>query len=92
LYKNELIQLHQFLLYLCKFFEDNGASKSYFEEYLKTGIASHHIHKTKAEHKYAIFVLARCMTSILAEHQENVPRGIVAKMEEIAQRYKSDAT
>jgi len=89
LYKDELIQIHQFLLYLCKFFQDNGISKRYFEDYTKANIASHHIHKTKAEHEHAIFLLAKSISSVLVvQHGEVVPQRTVTDFERLAERSK----
>ena len=89
LYKDELIHIHQLLVYLSKFLEDNGAPRSFFKDYTKIGIGPHHIHKTKAEHKYAIFVLGKCISSVLAEHKV-VPRSIEKKLENMAERCKID--
>jgi len=90
LHKDELIQMHQFLLYLCKFFQDNGVSKCYFEDYTKANIASHHIHKTKAEHEHAIFLLAKSISSALAVHSDIVPEKAIRDFERLAERSKRD--
>ncbi len=85
MYKEELIYLHQLLLYLSKFLMDNGAPKSYFEEYKKLNISPHHIHKRKVEHRYAVFVLSKCISDVLVKHGA-VPQGIADKMEFMVQR------
>lgn len=90
MYKNEIISLHLFFTYLMKFLVDNGVSKSYFEEYLKLGISPHHIHKTKAEHTYAIFLLAQSISNVLAENVEILPRSVANRLGEIAEKYKSE--
>jgi len=73
-----------------RFFIDNGVSKSYFEEYFKFGISPHHIHKTKAEHKYAIFLLAWSISNVLAENGEILPKSLANRLGEIAQKCKED--
>jgi hypothetical protein len=90
LHKDELIQMHQFLLYICKFFQDNGVSKCYFEEYTKANIASHHIHKTKAEHRHAIFLLAKSIASALAAHSDIVPEKCIGDLNRLVERSKRD--
>lgn len=90
MYKDELIHLHRLLIYLMKFLVDNGVSKSYFEEYANLNISPHHIHRTKAEHKYAIFVLAWRISKVLAEDNEVIPRSVADRLEEIAKRCKGD--
>jgi len=89
LYKEELVGLHQFLVYTCRFLEDNGASKGYFKEYVSLNISPHHIHKRKAEHKHAIIVLSKCVSQALAEHNI-VPAGLAGRFEELAQKCRED--
>ncbi len=88
MYKDEMINLHQLLIYLMKFLVENGVSKSYFEEYMKLGISPHHIHRTKAEHKYAIFLLASEISKVLSQSNEVVPRGVADRLNELAERCK----
>ncbi len=90
MYKDELIYLHQFFIYLMRFLVDNGVSSDYFREYIELGISPHHIHRTKAEHKYALFLLASEISYVLAENNEIIPRGIAKKLKEIADRAKED--
>lgn len=90
MYKDELIHLHQLLMYLMRFLMDNGVPKSFFEEYTEIGISPHHIHKTKTEHKYAIFVLSSAISNVLSENSETVPRGATTRLKRLAQRCKRD--
>ncbi len=90
MYKNELLSLHLLFTYLMKFLVDNGISRSYFEEYLKLGISPHHIHRTKAEHTYAIFLLAQSISTVLAENGEILPRSLANRLGEIAEKYKAE--
>jgi hypothetical protein len=92
MYKDELIHIHQLLIYLMKFLVDNGVSKSYFKDYLDLSISPHHIHRTKAEHKYAIFVLALGISKVLAENNEIIPRSISKKLEELAERARTEVS
>ena len=87
MYKEELINLHQFLLHICRFLEDYGAPNTYFEDYEKLGIGPHHIHKRKVEHKHVIFVLSHCISKALAEH-DILPKSIPKRFEGIAVRCK----
>ncbi len=86
MYKDELIHLHQLLVYLRKFFVDNGVSESYFGEYIALNISPHHIHKRKIEHKYAVLVLASSISNVLADTQEIVPRGVADRLNDMAKR------
>jgi hypothetical protein len=66
MYKEELILIHQLMVYLMRFLIDSGASDSYFEDYKNLGINPHHIYRTKAEHKYAVFLLAKGISEIMS--------------------------
>lgn len=90
MYKDELIHLHQLFVYLMRFLLDNGVPKKFFDEYVDIGVSPHHIHKTKAEHKYAIFVLAWSISNVLAENNEIVPRGVAKRLKILANRCKRD--
>lgn len=90
LYRDELLQLHQFLLYFSKFLMDNGIPKSCFEEYEKIGVSPHHVQKTNDEHRCAVFALARCLSKVLSE-QGIVPRDVATMLGKLAQRRRADA-
>lgn len=90
MYKDELIHLHRLLIYLMRFLIDNGVSKTFFKDYTKLNISPHHIHRTKSEHKYAVFVLAGKISKVLAENGDIIPRSIANRLGEIADRCKSD--
>ena len=91
MYKDELIQLHQFLVYVLKYLEDGYEVKDECEEYFRLNISPHHIHRTKAEHKYAIFVLSESISEVVAKknnglNQTNVSNGL----SELAKRSKKE--
>ncbi len=90
MYKDELLHLHQLLIYLMNFLVDNGVSKDFFKEYKDLGISPHHIHRTKAEHKYAIFVLAHGISTVLAENNEIVPMSVAKRLGVLAKRCKTE--
>lgn len=90
LYKDELIYLHQLMLYLCRFLMDNGVPKSYFDEYTSLNISPHHIHKRKIEHKYAVLMLASGISNVLADNQEIVPKRVANRLRDMARRCESE--
>ena len=49
MYKDEMIQLHQFLVYVLKYLAENDQIKNDCSEYISLNISPHHIHKTKAD-------------------------------------------
>ena len=62
-----MIQVHQFLVYILKYLAEDDQITNDCSEYISLKISPHHIHKTKAEHKYAIFVLCKIISQLVAE-------------------------
>ncbi len=71
MYKDELIQIHQFLVYVLKNLEDEYGVKDECKDYICLNISPHHIHRTKAEHKYAIFVLSTAISEVISNNNHN---------------------
>ncbi|MGZ7116244.1 MAG: UPF0058 family protein [Methanobacterium sp.] len=91
MYKDELIQLHQFLVYVLKYLEDGYEVKDECEEYFHLNISPHHIHRTKAEHKYAIFVLSESISDLLAKRNNlSTPSNVSNGLSELAKRSKKE--
>ncbi|HML04379.1 MAG TPA: UPF0058 family protein [Methanobacterium sp.] len=90
MYKDELIQLHQFLVYVLKYLEDGYEVKDECEEYFRLNISPHHIHRTKAEHKYAIFVLSELISELVAKNNGSAPTNVSNGLSELAKRSKKE--
>ena len=91
MYKDELIQLHQFLVYVLKYLEDGYEVRDECVEYFRLNISPHHIHRTKAEHKYAIFVLSSSISEVLARKNNGAPpTNVVNGLSELAKRSKKE--
>ncbi len=73
-----------------KFLLANGAPESYFQEYLSMDMSPHHIHKTKAEHKYAVLLLASGISRALAENSELVPITLSQRLNKLILRSKKE--
>ena len=61
--KEELIQLHMLLAQVKKYCEENGPTCD-FTEYNELGISPFQVHRSKEEHKQAIFVLGTELASM----------------------------
>ncbi len=55
MYKDEMIQLHQFLVYILKYLAENDQIKNDCSEYISLKISPHHIHKTKSRTQTCYF-------------------------------------
>jgi len=56
MHKEELIQLHTYMAQMKRYFERNGLTHE-FDDYKALSISPVHIHRSKADHKRAIFIL-----------------------------------
>ena len=60
-------------------------------EYITLKISPHHIHKTKAEHKHAIFVLCKIISQVIAEKEENsIPDNVRNSLSDLVIRSQNE--
>jgi len=82
--KDELIQLHTFLYqmrtHIEQLCENNGCNSKNYE---KLEITPYQIHKSKREHKLAVFTLSKDIAGILSDNDSDLG------LEKIAGRKKS---
>lgn len=68
MHKDELIQLHSLLSQVKRYLEtENTAAQEKFAEYRRLGVAPQHIHKSKTQHKKAVFLLGQEIAGVVAE-------------------------
>jgi len=88
--KEELIQIHTFLLQLRTQIEnltENNDSQA-FSSYDKLDIGPHKIHKSKNEHKLAVFELNKGIAKLLQENNFSIFQNIYKNLEEICNRFR----
>lgn len=88
--KEELIHLHILLAQLKRHFEENELGGD-FSKYQSLQISPGHIHRSKAEHKQAIFVLGNELASMISD--DNGLSGVgrtSARMQELADRIAAE--
>ncbi|AEH59908.1 Protein of unknown function UPF0058 [Methanosalsum zhilinae DSM 4017] len=83
MHKDELIQLHTLMAQIKRYFESQGIEHD-FEEYQSLSISPMHIHRSKAEHKHAIFVLGNHLASIISEDENSSIAQTTSRMQELA--------
>ncbi len=73
--KDELIQLHSLLCQVKRFLETNEESgqNQAFEDYADLGVAPQHIHKSKTQHKKAVFLLGKEIAGVVAQKMPEGP-------------------
>lgn len=67
-----------------RFFEDNGRGE--FSQYQSLQISPIHVHRSKAEHKHAIFVLGKEIATIMARDEFSGAGRTSVRMQELAYR------
>ncbi|HDM36969.1 MAG TPA: UPF0058 family protein [Candidatus Syntrophoarchaeum butanivorans] len=83
MHKEELIQLHMFLVQLKDYFEKQGMTDS-FNKYKELNISPLQIHRSKADHKRAIFTLSNEIASLVASDEFSGIARTAARMERLA--------
>ncbi|MFW5987575.1 MAG: UPF0058 family protein [Methanohalophilus sp.] len=85
MHKDELIQLHTLMAQIKRYLEDQGVEHD-FEDYNSLSISPVHIHRSKAEHKHAIFILGNHLASIISEDEISSVSRTSVRMQEFAER------
>jgi len=83
MHKEELISLHQMLYEIKDFFEGYNHDLN-FSAYHSLKINPSQLHKSKMEHKYAIFVLGNEIANVMKDVEFSASGRISARMRELA--------
>ncbi|MBP2132281.1 hypothetical protein J2128_000202 [Methanomicrobium sp. W14] len=83
MHKEELIALHQFMYTIKENFEKENPN-AVFSEYDALKIKPNQIHKSKMEHKHAIFVLGEEIAQAMKEVEPSASKRIADRMHELA--------
>lgn len=70
MHKDELIQLHTLLAQVRHHVERSTNLSNKFKEYDAFGVAPQHIHKSKQQHKRAVFLLGKDLAETLSGADE----------------------
>ncbi|WP_342303693.1 UPF0058 family protein [Methanolobus sp. ZRKC5] len=85
MHKDELIQLHTLMAQIKRHFEHMGINES-FDGYDSLSISPLHVHRSKAEHKHAIFVLGNDIAASLSQDDISGIGRTSERMHELALR------
>lgn len=84
MHKNELIQLHTLLAQIKHHMEGEGPDAPAFDEYEDVGVEPTHVHRSKSDHKRAIFTLGKELASSLSTDEFSEQAQVSNRLEEIA--------
>jgi hypothetical protein len=85
LHKEELISLHKILYEVKDYFEEVNPDLK-FSQYAALKITPSQMHKSKLEHKYAIFVLGNEIANAMKEVDYTSSSRISARMKDLAEK------
>lgn len=71
--KQELIHLHGLLAQVQTHYEKETGDDVEHDKYVELGVQPTSIHKSKTDHKAAVFALAKGITSEMLEEEEKEP-------------------
>lgn len=86
MHKDELLELHEQMVTI----KDNFAGReevdeTIFEEYENLDVDPSHVHKSKSEHKHAVFVLGSALASAMTDEEFSNAGRVGKRMEELAE-------
>jgi len=90
--KDELIQLHTFLLqlktHLEEIVENNGGAE--FKPYIKLNVTPYQVYKSKREHKLAVFTLSRGIADLLSHNNCPGLEKISGRLVQMSERFMTE--
>jgi hypothetical protein len=86
MHKDELLELHEQMVII----KDNFAARedvdeTIFDKYENLDVEPSHVHKSKSEHKHAVFVLGNALASAMTEEEFSNAGRVGKRMEELAE-------
>jgi hypothetical protein len=85
MHKEELISLHQMLVEIKNYFETIDPDLK-FSQYYALKIDPSQVHRSKIEHKHAIFVLGSELANVMRDVEFSASGRISARMKELAEK------
>ena len=85
MHKDELLDLHEQMVLIKEYFESReDVPDGTFDAYDALDVDPSHVHKSKSEHKHAVFVLGNALAEAMSEDEFSNAGRISKRMEELA--------
>lgn len=85
MHKDDLLELHEEMVEIKEnFLSYEGVDADVFEAYEQLDVDPSHVHKSKSEHKHAVFVLGNALATAMSEDEFSSAGRISKRMEELA--------
>ncbi|MFB6281503.1 MAG: UPF0058 family protein [Haloferacaceae archaeon] len=86
MHKDELLELHEQMVTIKDYFAaQEEVDESLFEPYENLGVDPSHVHKSKSEHKHAVFVLGNALASGMSDDEFSDAGRVGKRMKELAE-------
>ncbi|MFB6183133.1 MAG: UPF0058 family protein [Haloarculaceae archaeon] len=86
MHKDELLELHGQMVKIMEFFEDiDGVDPGLFDQYEELDVTPDDVHKSKSEHKHAVFVLGNALANAMSEDEFSDAGRVGKRMKELAE-------
>jgi hypothetical protein len=90
MHKDELLELHAKMVSIMEHFQGmDNIDASVFDPYEELDVTPDDVHKSKSEHKHAVFVLGNALANVMAEDEFSDAGRIGKRMEELAEDAES---
>ncbi|WP_435125027.1 UPF0058 family protein [Halobaculum sp. D14] len=85
MHKDELLELHEQMVLIMEYFsEREDVDEALFEPYHGLSVDPSHVHKSKSEHKHAVFVLGNALAAAMSEDEFSDAGRVGKRMAELA--------
>lgn len=86
MHKDELLELHEQMVTIMEHFSDRpDVDPSLFDQYRELEVTPDDIHKSKSEHKHAVFVLGNSLANAMSDDEFSSAGRIGKRMQELAE-------
>ncbi len=90
MHKEELLELHEQMVLIMDYFrEQNEVDSDLFEPYEQLDVDPSHVHKSKSEHKHAVFVLGNALANAMSNDEFSDAGRVGKRMKELAEDAES---
>ena len=91
MHKDELLELHRELVVIMAYFsEREGVDAAIFDPYHQLDVDPDDVHKSKSEHKHAVFVLGNALATAMSEDEFYSAGRSGKRMQELAEDAESN--
>ncbi|MFC5969922.1 UPF0058 family protein [Halomarina salina] len=85
MHKDELLELHEQMVAIMEYFRaQEDVDSDLFDPYDQIDVSPDDVHKSKSEHKHAVFVLGNALASAMSEDEFSDAGRISKRMQELA--------